>query len=486
MTAKGFRNTLVPAGVIPKGLAVDVRMTPLRVPVAEVAAVPCIATCLDLALGFGFTSTVDGVYFSVYGNSPLAMFAGPWFLQLQLYTDAGPECAGHFSWEFSGTLREDTHFVVQQVATYRFPAPAYNVLATFPVGTSLLLFGGNCSPPYGGRLRAQALLDGAPFCDPVDIIFPVLVYQGSTTDNNVRLWDGEAGTLIATTLVGSDPEGELVMNADKSRLYVPNYLGNSISVIDTVTNLVVNTITGIGDGVQAMLLSPDGLTLYAACKNEFNPSTDQLQKIDVATETITAAINVGEGARGLAFSPDGSVLYVACQDSQYVAVVDVATFAVTFTMPSDTPLNTGGPGITEFPYKIAPSADGLFVYITAQTNDIIKFQAADGATNARIPVDTAGDDMTQLKVRPDGTGALIGALNATGADYLFELEFGGDIVAPKLSGFVFDTVEGIHFNDAGDRLVVATLTQIQVYEWPGLEQRGNANTSYAGDVALLE
>ena len=86
--------------------------------------------------------------------------------------------------------------------------------------------------------------------------------------------------------------------------YVTNLLSNSVSVIDTATNEVINTIpVGGGYGVA---VNPAGTFVYAT-----NHGNDTVSVIDASTNTVVDTVSVGDGPAGLAVHPDGTLVYVA-------------------------------------------------------------------------------------------------------------------------------------------------------------------------------
>jgi YVTN family beta-propeller protein len=157
--------------------------------------------------------------------------------------------------------------------------------------------------------------------------------------------------VIATIGVGSGPH-VVVLSPSADLAYVANYLGNSISVIDTSTNLVTNTFTDTGlspdgiavtpDGTGAiektltvgsnpryLSISPDGKLAYVA-----NEGSGTISVIDTITQTVKTSITIGEHAASATFSTNGKLAY-ACEDaSGYVYEIDTATSKVEHSIPT--------------------------------------------------------------------------------------------------------------------------------------------------------
>jgi YVTN family beta-propeller protein len=101
-------------------------------------------------------------------------------------------------------------------------------------------------------------------------------------------------------------------------LYSANFVGSTVSVIDTTNDTVVATISSPQARTPlSATLSPDGKTLYTANFNSSNVSV-----IDTTTNAVTSLVAVGSGPAATVVSPDGSRLYVGNQDSNNVSVVN--------------------------------------------------------------------------------------------------------------------------------------------------------------------
>ena len=84
------------------------------------------------------------------------------------------------------------------------------------------------------------------------------------------------------------------VSPDGSRIYLANGRGNSVSVIDTVSYDLLETIP-VGERVWGIGMTRDGKKLYAA-----NGLSNDVSVIDTLSEKVTATIPVGEGAGGVA------------------------------------------------------------------------------------------------------------------------------------------------------------------------------------------
>lgn len=107
--------------------------------------------------------------------------------------------------------------------------------------------------------------------------------------------------------------------------YVPNYGSGDVSVIDTATNTVVQTIA-VGAGPNTVAIDPDATRVYVV-----NAEDHTVSVIDTATQMVATTVPVctGQfiGAAGVALTGDGSTAYVGCGFPVEIYRMDTTTFA---------------------------------------------------------------------------------------------------------------------------------------------------------------
>ncbi len=191
----------------------------------------------------------------------------------------------------------------------------------------------------------------------------------------------------------------MAVSANGSFVYVSNYGGNTVSVIDTATNKVVGAAIRVGSTPGGMAVT--GNRLFVA-----NTGDDTVSVIDTSTNKVVGtAIRVGDGPTGVMVSPDGSIAYVANSAEGTVTVIDTATNTVIDTSPGLSgvqPLIVG-----DNPIQIAVHGTRLYVAntgdatvslidITANANavpvaSITPFSAPDPATGQVTATLTVSD-----------------------------------------------------------------------------------------------
>ena len=95
--------------------------------------------------------------------------------------------------------------------------------------------------------------------------------------------------------------------------YITNVIDDTVSVIDTATNTVIDTII-VGDRPIPVAVSPDGTRVYVG-----NNDDDTVSVIDTSTNTVIDTVNVGDGPIGMAVTPDNTRVYVANEDDDTVS-----------------------------------------------------------------------------------------------------------------------------------------------------------------------
>lgn len=143
----------------------------------------------------------------------------------------------------------------------------------------------------------------------------LFVATGASYYGSVLVFDLFSGTPRTKIDVGNNP---IAMEASptKNEIYVANYNSGTISVINTESLSVTNTIKA---GVQptCMAISPDGGKLYVTLSG-----SDSVGVIDVNQGIMTNAIPVGKNPMGIAMSSDGRKIFVANNKSGTLSVID--------------------------------------------------------------------------------------------------------------------------------------------------------------------
>lgn len=192
------------------------------------------------------------------------------------------------------------------------------------------------------------------------------------TANNTLISNINVGATGHSTSVAVTPDGKF--------LYVTNYVANTVSVVNLLSNTVVAVIP-VSAYPFGITISRDGTKAYVGYT--FNK---YLSVISTINNTITNTINLSSPAQYVAISPDGSKLYAPAGTN--LTVIDPATNAISTVIP--TGINMG---------TLNFSADGTRAYIAAGSNKVLVVNVI---TNAIITTVTVGTNPNGISVSPVG------------------------------------------------------------------------------------
>ena len=230
--------------------------------------------------------------------------------------------------------------------------------------------------------------------------------QGTT----VFVIDTKTNVVVETIAgVGPCPTG-VAITPNGKRAYVLNERAASVSVIDTTTNTIIGVIR-VGFTPVSVAITPNGNRAYVT--NLFGnspfptPAPDTVSVIDITTNTVIETITVGDGTLGLDITPDGARLYVANSFSGTVSLIDTETNTVIKTIT----------GLGSGPAGVAITPTGTKVYVTNSFSDNVS--VIDTLTNEVVETIPVGDE-------PAGV-AITRGFQTTGADEELSWKTTGDL-----------------------------------------------------------
>ncbi|HRI67930.1 MAG TPA: hypothetical protein PK156_27015 [Polyangium sp.] len=151
--------------------------------------------------------------------------------------------------------------------------------------------------------------------------YVIVAHRGSDT---IGFVDRTRKVLEDALWVGDEPSG-LALSPDGKTLYVTLATMRRVVVVDVERRLLINQID-VGFDPRAITISPDGSRLYVASyrsgnkvkdtRGTYGPNDDQdLWIIDTATNKVTDTITgIAADLRAMALSEDGAELYIAGTD----------------------------------------------------------------------------------------------------------------------------------------------------------------------------
>jgi len=217
-------------------------------------------------------------------------------------------------------------------------------------------------------------------------------------------------TATNTAVTVADPDtdfsgpGGVVFSLDGATLYLANYQGGNLIVIDVATATITEVIENAEfDGPWVLDISSTGDTLYIGDYND-----DEVYFFDIDTSTVTDVIDVSAqtgDVYGLYTSADGSQVF-AVDDDGSIDVVDVATAALVDSWTDIVIGSSYGPCV---------SPDGSTLYQPDRNNAALYSSSLSTgavlASNAAT-VQPQGSEHTTCAVSPDGSSVFLSHYDA--------------------------------------------------------------------------
>ncbi len=158
------------------------------------------------------------------------------------------------------------------------------------------------------------------------------VYVANYNGDSVSVIDTSNYQVITNINVGDSPIGAKVHN-QKNLLYITNRFSNNISVIDInsgspTENTVIDTIAlNNCEEPYMMELLPDGSRLFVTCNKN-----DRVVVIDTSSLNQVASIDVEDSPVGIDITFDGKLAYVANYNANSISIINIGNLSVSQTI----------------------------------------------------------------------------------------------------------------------------------------------------------
>jgi YVTN family beta-propeller protein len=254
---------------------------------------------------------------------------------------------------------------------------SYRITGTIPVGRA----------PYGIAMTP----DGGT------------AYVTNYLDNTASIINVTNKKVNGTINVGNGPYG-IEINPVNGEAYVVNSDDGTISVIRDKS--IFATIAAGGHAAKGLAVTPDGSRLLVLDKDN-----NRVSIINTTTYEVINTVNTGRDPAGIAISPDGWYAFITNAGSRNISDLQLSdnTIRVSFSMDD--------------PSLIAFRPDGRMVYvITTPTGHIQAMDSATGEIKATIGVCAADIEVAMVSgsmmvdtTPPETRLALYGETDASGA-----------------------------------------------------------------------
>ena len=146
---------------------------------------------------------------------------------------------------------------------------------------------------------------------------------GSDSVSAIDLSNAPRVIRVAPIPVGKGPEG-IDLSPDAKELWVAHRGDGALSIIDTATDKVVQTVAIGTKMANRVKFTRDGKRVLVS-----DPPSNQLLVIDAATRRIVKKIDTEAGPEGILIAPDGKRAFIACSGAGKVAVLDLDSLGFT-------------------------------------------------------------------------------------------------------------------------------------------------------------
>ena len=197
------------------------------------------------------------------------------------------------------------------------------------------------------------------------------LYVANLATDSVSVIATASDAVVDTIQVGDRPRA-VAVTPDGATVLVGNGGDDTVSLIRAADGVVIDTLT-VGDGPAGVAVTPDGTRAYVT-----NGSGGTVSVIDIGSRSVLDPIAVGHSPRGVAFAPDGASAYVTNVLDGTVSVIDTAAGAV-----AGDPIVVG-----TGPVAVVVSADGATAYVANLTSNTVS--AIDTASRAVTTIDQLG------------------------------------------------------------------------------------------------
>ena len=163
------------------------------------------------------------------------------------------------------------------------------------------------------------------------------IYVSNIRSNTVNVYDLNSFSGLKMVYTGENPEG-MSISPDRKEVWIAERVGNSISILDTSTLEIVETIPCPGSPLR-IAFTPDGrhVLVSAAMTSEivvFNART-RLEEIripldysEIEKKTTEIQSRLKPVPASLCVEPDSSLCYVVSGNSDLITVIDLVKWTI--------------------------------------------------------------------------------------------------------------------------------------------------------------
>jgi YVTN family beta-propeller protein len=271
------------------------------------------------------------------------------------------------------------------------------------------------------------------------------LYVPNMTSDTVAVIDTTDNRVIDQIAVGKTPH-QVSVSLETHRMIASNTGDDTVSIIDLHDREVVATL-GLDAEPEHMAMAPDGRSVAIG-----NIAAGTVSLVDLVAARVTARIEGLVQPHNLTYSSDGSRLYVANLGAEHVSLVDVATARVIGEIPVGEGAAIASRGRAE-EYQgivaVTPSVDGRLGF--AAHGESGKLAVIDLESGAKLASLNLGGEPWRAYASPDGRWMVV---PKNGDASVAVIDVQSRAVVATLPGG--RDMTGVNFsNDGGEALVLS-------------------------------
>src|SRR5262245_10583059 len=229
--------------------------------------------------------------------------------------------------------------------------PMNELMANAAVGMPASIGGRSRMVGIAGRAALlAAMLSVAAAASPAAAY---TVYVSNEKGNSITVVDSKTLEVLETIPVGQRPRGIRLTNDDKYLLVCASD-DDTVQVVDVATREIVGDLPS-GPDPELLDLHPSGSPVYIA-----NEDDSLLTVIDLNDKKVLAEVEVGVEPEGVGASPDGKTVVVTSETTNMAHFVDTDSYQIT-----DNVLVGSRPRFAEF------TADGSRLWVTSEVAGVV-------------------------------------------------------------------------------------------------------------------
>ena len=198
------------------------------------------------------------------------------------------------------------------------------------------------------------------------------IYVTNFIDDTVSVLDSIANTPLTTISVGKAPNS-IALNSKTNKIYLSNQVDNTVTVIDGATDTVISTVS-VGKKPIYVSLNEKTNKIYVS-----NQDSNTVSVIDGTSDKVLSDITVGSKPQGIGINTETNKLYIANTESNNISIIDGNSNTITKTLENiiETPTGIFVDEVKNIVYAFTLSGDnplkkGVLYIINGSSDTVTK------------------------------------------------------------------------------------------------------------------